>query len=75
MANLGFEARCLHAKVAGANCDCQNRKLCAVAELEGFRVAKLRVRQLKIGRKSWFGADSSVLYPSTILLSEKVIVG
>ena len=39
---------------AGANCDHQNRKLRAVAGAEGFRVAELRVRQLKIGRKSWF---------------------
>ena len=37
---------------AGANCDHQNSKLCAVAGAEVFWVAELRVRQLKIGRKS-----------------------
>ena len=40
---------------AGANCDHQNSKLRAVAGAEGFRVAELRVRQLKIGRKSCLG--------------------
>ena len=43
-------------KVAGAvaSCDHQKSKLRAVAGAEGFWVAELRVRQLKIGRKSWF---------------------
>ena len=55
--NLSFETKFVYDKVAGAgaNCDHQNHKLCAVAGAEGFRVAELRVRQLKIGRKSWFG--------------------
>ena len=54
--NLSFETKCVYDKVAGAgaNCDHQNSKLRAVAGAEGFRVAKLRVRQLKIGRKSCF---------------------
>ena len=38
--------------VALASCDHQKSKLRAVAE--GFWVAELRVRQLKIGRKSCF---------------------
>ena len=37
-----------------ASCDCQKCKLCAVAGAEGLWVAELRVRQLKIGRKSCF---------------------
>ena len=52
MVNLSFETKCVYDKVAGANCDHQNSKLRAVAGAEGFRVAELRVRQLKIGRKS-----------------------
>ena len=56
MVNLSFETKCVYDKVAGvgANCDHQNCKLCAVAGAEGFRVAELRVWQLKIGRKSCF---------------------
>ena len=52
--NFSFETKCVYDKVAGAgaNCDHQNSKLRAVAGAEGFRVAELRVRQLKIGRKS-----------------------
>ena len=41
-------------KVALASCNHQNSKLCAVAGAEGFWVAELRVRQLKIGRKSCY---------------------
>ena len=36
------------------SCDHQQCKLQVVAGAERFRVAKLRVRQLKIGRKSCF---------------------
>ena len=39
-------------KVAVASCDHQKSKLRAVAE--GFWVAELQVRQVKIGRKSFF---------------------
>ena len=44
-------------KVAGAlaSCDHQKSKLRAVAGAELCWVAELRVRQLKIGRKSCFG--------------------
>ena len=38
-----------------ASCDHQKSKLRAVAGAEGFWVAELRVRQLKIGSKSCFG--------------------
>ena len=57
MVNFSFETKCVYDKVAGAgaNCDYQNRKLRAVAGAEGFRIAELRVRQLKIGRKSCLG--------------------
>ena len=43
-------------KVAGAlaSCDHQKSKLRAVVGAEGFWVAELQVRQLKIGRKSCF---------------------
>ena len=46
----------VHAKVAIAlgSCDHQKSKLHAVAGAEGFWVAELRVRQLKIGSKSCF---------------------
>ena len=37
-----------------ASCDHQKSKLRAVAGAEGFWVAELRVRQLKIGSKSCF---------------------
>ena len=40
--------------VAGASCDYQKCKLCAVAGAKGFWVEELRVRQVKIGRKSCF---------------------
>ena len=40
--------------VALASCDHQKSKLRAVAGAEGFRVAELRVRQVKIGSKSCF---------------------
>ena len=61
MVNFSFETKCVYDKVAGAgaNCDHQNRKLRAVAGAEGFRVAELRVRQLKIGCKSCFGKRNS----------------
>ena len=57
MVNLSFETKCVYDTVAGAgaSCDHQNRKLHAVAGAESFRVAEFRVRQLKIGSKSWFG--------------------
>ena len=44
-------------KVAGAlaSCDHQKSKLRTVAGAEGFWVAVLRVRQLKISSKSCFG--------------------
>ena len=52
MVNLSFETKYVYDKVAGAgaggNCDHQNCKLRTVAGAEGFRVAELRVRQLKI---------------------------
>ena len=41
--------------VALASCDHQKSKLCTVAGVERFWVAGLRVRQLKIGRKSCSG--------------------
>ena len=41
--------------VALASCDHQKSKLRAVTGAEGFWVAELRVRQLKIGSKSCFG--------------------
>ena len=41
--------------VAVASCDHQKSKLRAVAVAEGFWVAELRVRQVKIGRNSSFG--------------------
>ena len=41
-------------KVALASCDHQKSKLQAVAGAEGFCVAELWVRQLKIGGKSCF---------------------
>jgi hypothetical protein len=40
--------------LALASCDHQKSKLRAVAGAEGVWVAELRVRQLKIGRKSCF---------------------
>ena len=40
-----------------ASCDHQKSKLRTVAGAEGFGVAGLWVRQLKIGSKSCFGAD------------------
>ena len=43
MVNLSYETKFVYDKVAGAGANC-----------EGFRVAELRVRQLKIGRKSCF---------------------
>ena len=43
--------------VALASCDHQKCKLRAVAGAEGFWVAELRVRQLKIGEKSCFACD------------------
>ena len=52
--------------VALASCDHQKSKLRAVAGAEGFWVAELRVRQLKIGSKS-----CSVRY---LLLCNKVAV-
>ena len=57
--NHSFETKCVYDKVAGAgaNCDHQNSKLRPVAGAEGFRFAELRVRQLKIGRKSCFDRD------------------
>ena len=60
--NLSFETKCVYDKVAGAgaNCDHQNSKLRAVAGAEGFRVAELRVRQLKIGRKSCLGGTKGL---------------
>ena len=44
-------------KVAGAvaSCDHQKSKLRVVAVADGFWVAVLQVRQVKIGRKSCFG--------------------
>ena len=62
MVNLSFETKCVYDKVAGAgaNCDHQNSKLRAVAGAEGFRVAELRVRQLKIGRKSCLGKHNPI---------------
>ena len=49
-------------KVAGAlaSCDHQKSKLRAVAGAEGFWVAELRVRQLKIGSKSCFGNQAEI---------------
>ena len=40
--------------VALASCDHQKCKLRAIVSVEGFWVVELRVRQLKIGRKSCF---------------------
>ena len=40
--------------VAVASCDHQKSKLRAVAVAEGFWVAELQVRQVKIGHKSCF---------------------
>ena len=58
-------------KVAGAvaSCDHQKSKLRAVAGAEGFWVAELQVRQLKIGSKSCSGLHSIIaisVYPSLI---------
>ena len=41
-----------------ASCDHQKSKLRAVAGADGFWVAELRVRQLKIGSKSCFVNDA-----------------
>ena len=41
--------------LAGASCDYQKCKLLAVAGVVGFWVAKLQVRQVKKGHKSYFG--------------------
>ena len=64
MVNFSFETKCVYDKVAGAgaNCDHQNSKLRAVAGAESFNVAELRVRQLKIGRKSCFAKYVPLLY-------------
>ena len=53
-----------------ASCDHQKSKLRTVAGAEGFWVAELRVRQLKIGSKSCFGLNRyvvSIYYVSQIL--------
>ena len=61
LSNLGDDRIKIKAKfnkvaVALASCDHQKSKLRAVAGAERFWVAGLRVRQLKIGRKSCFGS-------------------
>ena len=48
--------------VALASCDHQKSKLRTVAGAEGFWVAELRVRQLKIGSKSCFGYNQPRQY-------------
>ena len=48
--NFGQNSQC----VAVASCDQQESKLRTVAGAEGFWVAELRVRQVKIGQKSCF---------------------
>ena len=69
MVNFSFKTKCVYDKVAGAsaNCDHQNRKLRAVAGGEGFRVAELRVRQLKIGSKSCFAKYNDLLGVRSVL--------
>ena len=53
-----------------ASCDHQKYKLRAVAGVEGFWVAELRVRQLKLGRKSCFG-NFLVLYCISTVFTTK----
>ena len=43
--------------VAGASCNHIKCKLCTVGAAEGFLVAELRVRQIKIGPKSCFATS------------------
>ena len=55
--------------VAVASCDHQKSKLRAVAVAEGFWVAELQVRQVKIGRNSSFDTyvEFSVIINKLIL--------
>jgi hypothetical protein len=56
----------LYNKVAVASCDHQKSKLRAVAVADGFWVAELQVRQVKIGSKSCFAKYSqSIVFCST----------
>ena len=52
--NMRYYMYIIKVALALASCDHQKSKLRAVAGGEGFRVAELRVWQLKIGRKSCF---------------------
>ena len=45
-------------KVAGALASCDHQKSKLLAGAEGFSVAELQVRQLKIGRNSCFGMET-----------------
>ena len=52
--NVRYYMYMIKAAFALASCDHQKSQLRAVAGVEGFWVAELRVWQLKIGRKSCF---------------------
>ena len=62
----------LYNKVAVAVCDHQKCKLRAVAGADGFWVAKLRVRQVKIGRKSCFA--NLISYNNDIILFCQILI-
>ena len=61
--NFYITATCLNSvllfnKVAVASCDHQKSKLREVAVANDFWVAELRMRQVKIGRKSCFAVNT-----------------